>query len=411
MLLGSAPAAAEDAPDPGSPLERLGDAGGFGGSLRTGYWSSSRTLDDRSDLGTAAVWLRAAPRLGPGFSLFVEGWVRSQDVFSGGEPEGLLREAYLGVQHGPIDIRAGKQIIVWGRADRINPTDNLTPRDFTLLVPDDEDQRFGSWAVQATYFLGRLSVTGVWLLDFEPSVVPLRSPPPPLRIHEREPDGGLGQGALRLEQTGSAVDWSLSYFDGFDTIPDLALDGPELVLRSHRVRVVGADAATVVGPYGFRGEAAYTFTEDASGDDPGIKNPFFFLVVGADRTFIEHLNVNVQYILRVVTRYRSPFAIQDPLARAVAVQAALLANQLDHIQHSVSLRVSNRWFHETLAAELAAIVSVNRFGWVLRPRVTYALSDRWRLTVGGDLFGGDRLSFLGNLRENSAAFVELRWSF
>jgi hypothetical protein len=112
-----------------------------------------------------------------------------------------------------------------------------------------------------------------------------------------------------------------------------------------------------------------------------------------------------------VTRYRSPFAIQDPLARAVAVQAALLANQLDHIQHSFSLRVSNRWFRETLEAELAGIVSVSRFGWVLRPRVTYALSDRWRLTVGGDLFGGDRLSFLGNLRENSAAFVELRWSF
>ena len=36
-----------------------------------------------------------------------------------------------------------------GRADRINPTDNLTPRDFTLLVPDDEDQRFGTAAIRA----------------------------------------------------------------------------------------------------------------------------------------------------------------------------------------------------------------------------------------------------------------------
>ena len=173
----------------------------------------------------------------------------------------------------------------------------------------------------------------------------------------------------------------------------------------------GRRRGTVVGPYGLRGEAAYTFTEDADGDDPGIKNPFFFLVVGADRTFLEHLNVNVQYILRVVTRYHSPFGIRDPLAREVAVQAALLVNQLDHMQHSFSLRVSHRWLHETLEAELATIVSVDRFGWVLRPRVTYALTDRWRLTVGGDLFGGDRLSFFGNLRENSAAFVELRWSF
>ena len=415
--MGSAPAAAaEDVSSPGFSVGRLIEAGGLGGSLRTGYWSSSRTLDDRSDLGTAAVWLRAAPALGPDLSLFAEGWVRSEDIFGDGEPDGLLREAYLGVRHGPLDVRAGKQIIVWGRADRINPTDNLTPRDYTLLVPDDEDQRFGVPAVRATYFHGGLALTGVWLLDFEPSVVPLRRPPAPLQIHDREPGGGFEQGAVRLEQSGSGVEWSLSYFDGLDTIPDLALERTgslrrELVLGSHRVRVVGVDAATVVGPYGLRGEAAYTFTEDDDGDDPGIKNPFLFVVVGADRTFLEHLNVNVQYILHVVTRYHSPFGIADPLAREVAVQAALLVNQLDHVQHSFSLRVSHRWLHETLEAELATIVSVDRFGWVLRPRVTYALTDRWRLTVGGDLFGGERLSFFGNLRDNSAAFAELRWSF
>jgi len=414
--LGSAPAAAEDAVETASPLARLVDAASLSGSLRGGYWSSTRTLDDKSDLGTAALWLRAAPRFGENLSLFAEGWVRSQDLFGDVDPEGLLREAYLDLRYGPIDVRAGKQIVTWGRADRINPTDVVTPRDFTLLVPDDEDQRFGETAIRATYFQRGLSLTGIWLLDFEPSVVPLRKPPPPLTIRERKPGGQLAQGAVRLEQSGSAVDWSLSYFDGLDTIPDLALSatglrGPELVLQSHRVRVVGIDAATAVGPYSLRGEAAYTFTEDENGADPAIKNPFLFVVVGGDRTFVERLNVNLQYILRVVMHYQSPFDIANPLTRDVAVQAALLDNQLDHVQHSFSLRVSYRWLQDTLEAELAAVVTVDRFGWVLRPRVTYALTDRWRLTVGGDLFGGERLSFFGNLRDNSAAFAELRWSF
>jgi hypothetical protein len=146
---------------------------------------------------------------------------------------------------------------------------------------------------------------------------------------------------VRLEQSGSAVDWSLSYFDGLDTIPDLALSatglrGPELVLQSHRVRVVGIDAATAVGPYSLRGEAAYTFTEDENGADPAIKNPFLFVVVGGDRTFVERLNVNLQYILRVVMHYQSPFDIANPLTRDVAVQAALLDNQLDHVHYSFS---------------------------------------------------------------------------
>lgn len=364
----------------------------------------------------AAVWLKAAPRLTPDVSLFAEGWVMSRDLFGGGEAEGTLREAYLGLRLGPVDVRAGKQIIVWGRADRINPTDNLTPRDFTLPVPEDDDQRVGAPAVRATYFFGSLSLTGIWLADFAPDVVPIRRPPPPLTVRERTPGDTLGQGAVRIEQTGKAVDWSLSYLDGFDLTPDLGIgpvggSGIGLFLRSHRVRVIGADAAATVGRYGLRGEAAYTFTEDPRGDNPHVKNPFFFLVVGGDRTFFEHLNVNLQYLLRVVTRYHSPFGIQDPLAQAVAIQGALLANQLDQVQHAVSLRVSNRWLNETLEAELVGIVSVHRVGYVLRPRVTYALSDHWRLAVGADLFGGDRLSFLGNLRENSTGFVELRWSF
>jgi len=363
-----------------------------------------------------AAWLKVAPRLTPEVSLFAEGWVMGQDLFGSADAEGLLREAYLALRLGSVDVWIGKQIIVWGRADRINPTDNLTPRDFTLLVPDEDDQRFGTPAVRATYFLGSLSLTGIWLLGAEPDVVPIRRPPPPLSLGERSPGGALGQGAVRIDQTGKGIEWSLSYFDGFDRVPDLGIgrvggSGVGLFLRPHRIRVLGGDLATTVGRYGLRAEAAYTFTEDSRGDDPHIKNPFFFMVAGGDRTFFEHLNVNLQYILRVVSRYRSPFSIQDPLTRAVAIEGALLTNQLDRVQHSVSVRLSDRWLNETLQAELAGIVTVHRVGFVLRPRVTYALSDHWRVAVGGDLFGGDPLAFLGNLRKNSTAFVEFRWSF
>jgi hypothetical protein len=38
-----------------------------------------------------------------------------------------LREAYVNAYLGPLDLRIGQQIIVWGRADALNPTNNLTP--------------------------------------------------------------------------------------------------------------------------------------------------------------------------------------------------------------------------------------------------------------------------------------------
>jgi hypothetical protein len=390
------------------------------GSLRGAYWSSSRSLDDRHSFGVASLWLEAAPRLAPGFALRAEGWLRDQRLFHedylGSGAQGDLREAYLEVGRGPVDVRVGKQLILWGRADRINPTDNLTPRDFTLLVPDDDDQRLGVVAARATVFVGGLGLTGIWLPDFEPDRVPIRPPPAGARLREVEPDDPVTQWALRVERTGGAVDWSLSYFDGFDLVPGLGIGGGgpagiDLVLRHHRIRVLGADAAAAAGRYGLRAEAAYTFTEDSAGRDPAVRTPFFHLVAGGDRTFLDHLNVNIQYILRVIVGYRSPFGIEDPLEREVAIQHALITSEVDAVQHGVSLRVGYRWLNETLEAEVAAVVSLERLGYVVRPRVAYAATDRWRIVVGADVFGGGRHAFYGNLRDNSGVYLEVRRSF
>jgi len=386
------------------------------GSVRAGYWISSRELDDREHLAAASIWLKATSKLGSNASFLVEGWFRSQQLFREDETSGALREAYLNVNLGPVDLSVGKQIIAWGRADRINPTDNLTPKNFTLLVPDDDDQRLGTPAVKATYYLAGVSFTGVWLPDFESDTIPIKRPPPLFRLHRRKPDPTLNQWAVKLEQTEKTVDWSLSYFDGLDPFPDLGigkvnLSRVDLHFSNHRIRVIGADTATTLGRYGLRAEAAYTFTGNPAGKNRAIKNPFFFLVVGGDRTFFDYLNFNVQYLLRVVVNYRSPFKIADPVESGVALQQATQTNQLDRLQHGGSLRISDKWFNETLEGELAGVFFFTRGDYAIRPKLTYAFTDRWKGALGADFFRGPRRSFFGNLRDNSTAYVELRWSF
>ena len=61
----------------------------------------------------------------------------------------------MDVRLGRLDVRAGRQIIAWGRADGVNPTDNLSGQDLTLLVPDDVDRRLGTTAVRASYYARR----------------------------------------------------------------------------------------------------------------------------------------------------------------------------------------------------------------------------------------------------------------
>jgi len=134
-------------------------------------------------------------------------------------------------------------------------------------------------------------------------------------------------------------------------------------------------------------------------------------VVGSERTFREYLNINLQYFLRVVSNFRDPTGIADPLRRNAALQLAAVSNQRDQMQQGASMRVSYKWFNETLEGEIAGVLSFTCLDYVIRPKVIYAFTDRWKGTVGADIFRGSGKTFFGRLRDNSAVYVELRYSF
>jgi len=413
-LWGGAAPAQEPAADR-SAWSLLAEQTSVGASLRAAYWSSSRELDGRENLPVAALWMHGRWDPDRSVSLYVDGWVGNDDLFIAEATSGKFREGYLDLRLGAFDIRLGRQIIAWGRADQINPTDNLTPRNFTLLVPDDADERSGTTGAKVVYHVAGLSLTGVVLPTFEPHVIPLRRPPTGSTLRERVPGDPVTQGAFKIEQAGGRVDWSLSYFDGFDLFPDLGIDtvrpaGVDLLLRHHRIRVAGADAAAALGPYTVRGEVAYTFTQHERAGDQ-IKSPFLLLVLGADRTLPGGLYVNVQYVLRVVASFQDPFAVADPIVRQVAIEQASINDQLDHVKHGFAVRLSKTWLNETLVTEISSIVSPARAEFVLRPKVKYAVTDHLKLTAGADIFRGETPSFFGRLRDTSTAYVEARWDF
>ena len=436
VLVLAAPAWAQDsvaAPGPeggadavqGAPgiFERLG----LTGAVRAGYWSSNRNLDAERHLGAGMLWLKTSRRLSSRVSFLAEGWTSLRGPLEDGDTTGELREAYVDLRVGRLDVRAGRQIIAWGRADGMNPTDNLSGQDLTLLVPDDVDRRLGTTAVRASYYLGDVSVTGVWLPEFRGHQFALPAPPPGVTFVRDAQRWPGNQWALRLEQTGRAVDWSVSYFTGRDTSPDLSAalgaDGaPAIRLSHHRVRVLGGDMAANLGRFGLRAEAAYVRTDDADGADPFTKNPYVFVVAGADRTFSGSLNVNVQYLFRYVladpeaglkTGNHESLKTRDyeGFVSAVAAQQAILNSQTRRAQHGASFRLGYKWLHDTLEAEVAAAAYAAPSGAALRPKVAYALTDHWKVLLGAEVLRGESASLFGLLRQNSTVYSELRWSF
>jgi hypothetical protein len=416
LVLPARPALAQD-PTGGTERSLLQQAG-ITGSVRAGYWSSTRNLDPEDHLGAGMIWLKSTRRVSSRVSFLIEGWTALRGPASDGDATGELREAFVDLRFGPLDVRAGRQIIAWGRADGLNPTDNLTGEDLTLLAPDDDDRRLGTTALRASYFLGDVSVTGFWLPEFRGHRFPLPSTPGFTFVRDR-PEWPGDQWAVRVEQTGRAVDWSVSYFHGRDLTPDLgvrlaaAIPDREtaIALSHHRVDVFGADMAANLGRIGLRAEGAYVGTEDAGGRDPFIKNAFFFVVVGGDRTFREYLNLNVQYLYRLVRGHRTVQTGLSPTEAGVAELQGILNSQATRVQHGASFRVSHKWLRETLEGECAAAGFFGPDGLALRPKVTYAVTDHWKVLVGAELYRGDSSSVFGLLRPNSAAYLEARWSF
>jgi hypothetical protein len=388
---------------------------GITGSLRGGFWSSNRRVDDESNIAVASAWLKLDKKLDNGIGLYAEGYLVNEDVFGDQRDSSRLREAYLEGRKGQFDYRVGKQTIAWGRADRLNPTDNLTPRDFTLLAPDVDEDRYGVLAAKGMWnFTPSINLTAVWLPEFQPNVVALPSVPG-TRYHEELPTSSRTW-ALKFDQSGGAVDWSVSYFNGFDLAADISRGAvvggiTTINLKHNRLKVFGGDIATARGDYRYAFEAAYARTDDPDGVDPGVKNPFFYGVFGIERDFGDNLDVIVQIFMRQVQNYSAPEDIADPAIRALAIQQAVVSNQYDRRQEGVSARIAKKWFNETLEGELAAVMLLNRDGFSIRPKLTYAVSDTLKVMGGVEWFHGSDKTTYGLLEKNKGLFAEVRYFF
>lgn len=401
-------------PGIGSPLagEAWGEEGGWmTGSARASWWSEAKNPKAGPGAVAGSLWAKGGASAFDGkAALYGEGWLRD-DSYNNPDIPGTaeLREGYIDISTENFDIRAGRQIIAWGRTDAVNPTDNLITRDYTLHAPEDADQKSGVGALKGAYSAGEFRVIAAWLPEFRANRLPFPKDMPP--VTEVMPDNAPSQWAAKVEYAGGDYDCSVSYFDGFDRNPDFALGASGITMRYGRLKVYGADGAFTAGRYGFRAEAAYLASEDGDGQDPFSKNPVIFAVAGGDRTFGGNLNINLQYLFRQVINHRAPETITPPATLPLAEAAAFAANQYDETQHGVTFRIGDKWLNDTLEAELAGLVWLRHGDSLIRPKISYALNDAVSLSMGAEWYQGPHDSFFGRLTDFTTFFVETRGNF
>ncbi len=382
------------------------------GECALGQWTSNRNLDDLAAITSAGCLVSWKPKLNDNFRVGLNvraGW---QDQGAADGASGRVREAYVDLDAEPFSLRTGRQIIAWGRADRTNPTDSLSPRDYTLLTPDDEQQRNGIDALRLRYAVSpALSLTAV-AAKSKADVRPQGLLPANLVLAEPRRDT---EWALKLDHSGSGVDWSVSHFDGLSRAVRYRLDfaNPRAPLFRgdiERVQKLGADFAIAHGAWTLRGEIAHARISPRCTACPNDARRVTSAVLGGDVDFAETMNLNVQVFANLKEDFADPAGLTG-VREALALGLNRLNTDYALRETGFTLRLSDRLLNDKLRWEISAVLDLNGSSYAIRPRLSYAVNDHLRLTAGLDHFRGPSQSYFGALMKSSTAFAVVSWIF
>jgi len=297
---------------------------------------------------------------------------------------------------GRLSVEAGKQLIRWGKADVLTPTDRFAPRDFLNVV---DSEYLPVTAARATYGTQADTLDVIFSPRLTPSRVPLLNQrwavlPPGIPVHELDPDfpGGTQFGA-RWNHIGAVAEYSFSFYNGYDHLPLFRVQPNYALMRADtqryypQMRMYGADAATPLGPVTLKGEAAYFTSNTTTADEYGL------WVVQLERQSGE-LSLVAGYAGEVVTQRRSApgFSPVRGFTRAVVARAGYTID----VNRSVAFE---------------AVVRQDGKGVYAKAEYSRAVGVHWRATAGAALLRGDPTDFLGKYRLNSHAILTLRYSF
>ncbi len=427
-LLASSGVGAQDSPETSLALETRWAMDLHGGRSSKLELLATPELD--APLGSDARFVAIARLRADAFDRLSPGDGRREDYVAWSRParpghvvEVELRELYIDFRIGRTDVRAGKQQIVWGKADGLKVLDVVDPQDFREFILDDfEDSRIPLWSLNVERRLGPLSVQLLWITDptvheiprpearfafTSPLVVP---PPPPAfvpvvtstshpRRFLRDSDAGL-----RVSGSRGGWDWTLNYLYRYEDAPVFSrtlpgsLGEPVVVeIGYERSPLVGGSFSKALGDWVLRGEVATAldrrFVSTLLGDRDGVvKTTETSYVLGVDWYGVSSTFISAQLFQSTLAGHHN-----DELER-------------DDTESTLTLFVRRQFRHDTWSVEVGGLRSIDHGDGLWRLRVIHAVRDDLKVSFGTDLLYGDRAGLFGEFRKADRLFlnVELR---
>jgi hypothetical protein len=320
-----------------------------------------------------------------------------------------LYEGYLFRGAPGWELRLGKQIVRWGKADQLSPVDNLNPHDLReFILPDLEDRKIPNWMARVRLFPWAFTLEGILVPFFEADRfdysgtkwAPLGIDQLGVPIQETRPARNLGNAdwGARSAVTMAGWDVALSYLYAWEKSPRLGFSpndpqGPALRADHHRQHIVGLEFETTLDKFGFRGEGAYFHEQSLQTRTMQAQaKPVAQYVLGLDYLGEQDWYANIQFFHQHVFDH----------------EPRLLAKRDSYFLNG---EVNREFWRGNITLKLGYALDLLDGGSFLTPEAILTYFNNLELSLGVNLFSGSGESLFGPYKDNDQAFFKAKYYF
>ncbi|MDR3340606.1 MAG: hypothetical protein LBT25_11065 [Candidatus Symbiothrix sp.] len=335
-----------------------------------------------------------------------------------------LKEAFIDMFFPKIDLRIGKQVILWGKADGFNPTNNLIPTDYSDIL-DTDGEEIGILSANAKFYVNDWQIQGIFSPAFQASVFPSFNSrwqqnypsllsynglnlPTHFLWNNTEMHGNVfsdSQFAFKVSRNLKNLDFSFSYYNGLNDIP-LIYNKIESVINDtinisitqnyYKHQVIGIDFSYILEKYVIKGEGAFFIP-----NSPKEAKTYFQYALGFDRAFN-----NIIYD-------KSLFVIVQWIQELKVKNLEYSSKDLNHLfQKNIMSRIEME-LNRNMKLSLQLVYALKYEDFYIKPEFKYNISDGLNLNLSTDILGGNKSKegFFSSYSDNTRVQIKLKYNF
>ncbi len=323
------------------------------------------------------------------------------------EQELEIDELYLqGSLTSKLDIKIGRQVVVWGKSDNVRVTDILNPLDNRLPgMVDIKNRRLPVAMTKLDYYTGPWNLSGIMIheprfdknpvynSDFYPGTMPL----PP----EIEPDVSLDNQQYAFALNGIFSGWDLSLYAAsvFDGRAHITQDINGSYFREHnRIFMTGLTANMAFGNWLFKGEGAwFEGLEFATLKDEDLSR--LDLMGGIEYLGFSESALSLEIVNRHLVEFDEQLTLSPDIAQEDTMQTMLMYTR-DFVNDTINFKM------------ILSLFGIHgEDGMFERFQLDYDINDAMTVTGGVIFYQSADEGALSEVEDNDRVFCEFVYEF